>query len=59
MLVDVGHQLQCFHLYTRAFASDEYMNRILISSYMDILGFWKEASGVLEERGMPFQTFLP
>ena len=54
MMADVGLQLQCFHIYTREFASDRYMNGVLYNSYKDILLFWRDASKILNQRGKRF-----
>lgn len=51
-MADVGLQLQYFHIYTREFASDKYMNNVLYNSYKDILWFWRDAAKVLNQRGI-------
>ena len=54
MMADIGIQLQCFHIYTREFASNRYMNGVLYNSYKDILLFWRDASKILNQKGKRF-----
>ena len=53
-MADIGVQLQYFHIYTREFATDKYMNGILYNSYKDILLFWRDSSKILNQRGKRF-----
>jgi hypothetical protein len=51
MMADIGIQLQYFHIYTREFANDKYMNGVLYSSYRDILLFWRDSAKILSQKG--------
>lgn len=54
MMADIGVQLHYFHIYTREFATDKYMNGLLYNSYKDILLFWRDSSKILNQRGKRF-----
>lgn len=56
-LRSTGDLIQAYTLYAGAYDNKEYMQKQLVSSYITILDFWREASRLFERKG-EFYCFL-
>jgi hypothetical protein len=47
IMEDIGHLLQCYHLFSSAYASSFDIQNLLVESYKNIVSFWHKASKLL------------
>ncbi|KAL9623849.1 MAG: hypothetical protein Q9160_001841 [Pyrenula sp. 1 TL-2023] len=56
ILEDIGHLLQCYHLFSTAYQSSVDMQNQLVESYKNIIIFWQRASRLLGRKA--YKTLL-
>src|ERR1700738_2437736 len=53
---DIGTLLQCYNLFSTAYAYSADVQNALVESYKNIVSFWQKASRLLDRK--PLTTFL-
>lgn len=56
IMEDIGHLLQCYHLFSKAYQSSAEMQHLLVESYKKIVSFWQKASKLLSRKA--YKTLL-
>lgn len=56
IMEDIGHLLQCYHLFSKAYQSSADVQNLLVESYKNIVSFWQKASKLLSKKA--YKTLL-
>ena len=49
-MVEIGHLLQCYELFSAAYSSSTRMMDLLVQCYKNIVGFWQKAAKLLSRK---------
>jgi hypothetical protein len=56
IMEEVGHLLDCYHIFSKAYEKSADMQRLLVETYKNIVSFWLKASKLFSKR--PYKTLL-